>query len=199
MIPLNDLIENLVCGDDHRAEESARSFPAYGEDGLQALKILFAQPEADVRWWALRALAGFSPTEYPEASRILVDGLQDPEISVQTCAAVGLREQPNPEAVPHLIKLLEHEDTLLARTAGDALIALKKSATPALVEMVQGQLEDHSNAKVEAVRALAMIGDPASISTLFKAWEQGSSMVQHWAERGLNDMGIGMAFFNPGG
>jgi hypothetical protein len=199
MQSLEQLVENLLSGEDHRAEESARSFPVYHNSGVETLLEIFRHPEADHRWWALRALACFPAGDFPAAGDCLIKGLADPDLSVQNCAAVGLREQPTPEAVPHLVALLKHEDKLLARLAGDALAVLEKEASPALKEFVEGQGEKHSNGKVEAVRALALIRDPASISTLFHVWESGSSMVRHWAERGLNDMGIGMAFFDPGG
>jgi HEAT repeat protein len=198
MQKLDKLIDELLCGDENRAERSARSFPIYAEEGLQTLATLFTQSDPNTRWWAVRALAAFDPIEHPKSAEFLIKALQDPDSSVQACAAVGLREKPSPAAIPSLIKLLSHTDQLLARVAGDALIALKNAATPALMALVESLVDDHNTAKVEAVRALALIGDPASISTLFKIWESGSSMVQHWAEKGLNDMGIGMAFFDPG-
>jgi HEAT repeat protein len=198
MQELNQLIDDLNNGDENRAEKSARSFPTYGKEGLQVLGALFNDPDPNTRWWAVRSIAAFNPTEHPEASGYLIKALSDPDSSVQACAAVGLREKPSPVAIPQLIRLLSHTDQLLARVAGDALIALNKAATPALVDLTDQLVDDHNITKVEAVRALAMIGDPASISTLFRIWENGSSMVQHWAERGLNDMGIGMAFFDPG-
>jgi HEAT repeat protein len=196
---LDKLIDELLCGDENRAERSARSFPTYGEEGLQVLATLFSQPEPDARWWAVRALAAFDSVEYPQAGDVLISALQDSDVSVQACAAVGLRKNPSPAAIPNLIELLSHSDKLLARVAGDALVAQGKSATPVLVNLVEDLVADHNTAKVEAVRALALIGDPASISTLFTVWDKGSSMVQHWAEKGLNDMGIGMAFFDPSG
>lgn len=199
MQKLDKLLDELLCGDENRAERSARSFPIYGEESLQALAALFSQPDPDTRWWAVRALAGFDPVEHPQAAVFLIKALQDPDSSVQACAAVGLREKPSPAAIPGLIKLLSHKDQLLARVAGDALIALKNEATPSLVTLIEGLGNDHNTTKVEAARAMALIGDPASISTLFKIWESGSSMVQHWAEKGLHDMGIGMAFFDPRG
>jgi HEAT repeat protein len=199
MQKLDNLIDELLSGDENRAERSARSFPTYGAAGLHALSALVSQQDPDTRWWAARALAAFDQVEHPQAADFLIKALQDPDASVQACAAVGLREKPSFAAIPALIQLLSHTDKLLARVAADALIALQKSATPALVDLVEKSTDDHNNAKVEAVRALALIGDPTSISTLFKVWENGSSMVQHWAEKGLNDMGIGMAFFDPGG
>lgn len=198
MSDLEYLINELTSGDENRAEISARSFPDYGAAGLEALVNLLSAPDPDIRWWAVRALAAFDPGEQPVASDRIIQALQDADSSVQACAAVGLRENPSPKAIPHLIELLSHPDHLVARLAGDALVALNKKATPALVETINQFADDHSAAKVEAIRALALIGDPASISTLFQTWENGSSMVQHWAEKGLNDMGIGMAFFDPG-
>lgn len=198
MQTLEKLIQDLTSGNENRAEKSARFFPDYGEDGLKALMDLFTSPFEDTRWWAVRAMAAFDPDIYPKASAYLIKGLEDPDPSVQACAAVGLREKPAPAGIPTLIKMLSHSDKLVARMAGDALVALKKASTTALIELLDRLVDDHSIAKVEAVRALALIGDPSSISTLFKVWENGSSMVQHWAEKGLNDMGIGMAFFDPG-
>lgn len=198
MQPLDQLIENLTSGDDHRAEASARSFPDYGEAGLNALVDLYQQPDADLRWWAVRAMAAFDVIKYPQASKVLVSALGDSDLNVMACAAVGLRERPVVEAIPELIKKLAHEDKLIARLAGDALAALEKSASPALVEFLgQEEALPHA-ARVEAVRALAKIGDPAAIGPLFEVWENGSSMMQYWAERGLHDLGIGMAFFDPG-
>jgi HEAT repeat protein len=199
MQSLEQLVEDLLSGEDHRAEDSARLFPVYLDRGVQTLLEIYKHPEADHRWWALRALACFPAEDFPQAAECLIKGLNDTDLSVQNCAAVGLREQPTPAAVPHLVALLEHDDKLLARLAGDALAVLEKEASPALSEFIKHQGQNHSNGKVEAVRALALIRDPASISTLFHVWENGSSMVRHWAERGLNDMGIGMAFFDPGG
>ncbi|MEN8241925.1 MAG: HEAT repeat domain-containing protein, partial [Chloroflexota bacterium] len=79
----------------------------------------------------------------------------------------------------------------------DALVALEGRAVEALTHRFEAG-DDQAIGKTEAVRALALIGDPRSISTLFAAWENGSQMQRHWAERGLGNMGVGMEFFKPG-
>jgi HEAT repeat protein len=49
--------------------------------------------------------------------------------------------------------------------------------------------------RIEAVRALAHIDDPAVVPTLFAALSDPSAIVVHLAEEGLNRMGIGTVFF----
>ena len=82
----------------------------------------------------------------------------------------------------------------MARLAGDALIALGQDAISALDEASQS--EDPA-VRIEAVRALAKMRHPQTISALFKAVEDASSIVVHWAEQGLDDLGVGMIFFEP--
>ena len=49
------------------------------------------------------------------------------------------------------------------------------------------------------MRALAEIGDPDAIGALFKVFQEEAGMMQHWAEQGLERMGIGMVFFDSEG
>jgi hypothetical protein len=39
--------------------------------------------------------------------------------------------------------------------------------------------------------------DPAAISDLFTALDDPSPIVEHWAQRGLDGLGVGMVFFAP--
>jgi len=197
MTSLDHAIQELTSGNETRAEASARSFAIYGEEGIKALHELINQPDAESRWWAVRTAAEFDTAEYPEASQLILFGLDDPAPDVQTCAAVALRQRPTPAAIPFLVDLLSAPDQLLRRTVSDALVALEGRAVEALIHRFETE-DARSPGKTEAVRALALIGDPRSISTLFAAWEGGSQMQQHWDERGLSDMGVGMEFFKPG-
>jgi len=191
MPELQLLISDLTSGDDQVAENSIESIAAWGETALPALFDLSNSSDPEKRWWALRALAVIP---YPNVLPRLQRGLYDPDLSVRQCAALGLSQQPAAEAIPDLIILLDDQDRLLARLASDALIASGSQAVPVLIET----LENGSQlAKIEAVRALAMIGDKNSIGALFKAWQEGSAIVQYWAEEGLDRMGVGMQFFTP--
>ncbi len=191
MPDLQPVIADLTSGDDQRAEAASLALADLGEAALPALLDISENPDPDVRWWAIRALAG---VPHPQAASRLQSGLHDPDPAVRQCAALGLNKQPCAEAIPSLIRLLGDSDRLLARLTADALIALGSPAVPALQEMLANATPA---ARVEAARALALIADPVSIPTLFAAWEDGSALVQYWVEHGFENMGVGMQFFKP--
>jgi HEAT repeat protein len=96
--------------------------------------------------------------------------------------------------VPELIAALQDNDRLLARLAGDALIAIGEPAVEALLAVFRdGDLPP----RLDAARALALIGDRRAIPALFEALDGDSSLIAYWAETGLERMGVGMVFFQP--
>jgi HEAT repeat protein len=188
---LQSLITNLTSGDDRIAENSVEPIAALGESALPALFELIDSPDPEKRWWGLRALAVIP---HPEVPPRLQEALHDPDLAVRQCAVLGLGQQPSAESIPDLIILLDDQDRLLARLAGDALIAVGEQAVPALSKTLENGSQ---RTKIEAARVLALIGDPSSIPVLFKAWQEGSAMIQHWVEEGFDRMGVGMQFFQP--
>lgn len=191
MSDLESLLNELACGRDERAEQAASALAALGEQALPGLLALAQDLDDDTRWWALRSLAEI---ESPGAAQQLAAALDDPNPEIRQCAAAGLARQPNPLATTRLLILLRDPDRLLARLAGDALIASGDNAVPGLIEVLAS---DQPAARIEAARALALIGDSRAIGPLFEAWQDGSTLVQHWAEQGLDRMGVGMQFFKP--
>ncbi len=191
-IPMEALVNALARGDDEAAEQAAQALIAAGEAAVPALLALSRAPEADTRWWALRTLAEIPHAEVPPR---LQEALHDPDPAVRQAAALGLRHQPTPNAVPDLIALLADDDRLLASLAADALAATGAAATEALIRMLR---EGTPAARIEAARALAQLGDKTSIPALFEALDSPSPFVEHWANEGLERMGVGMIFFNPG-
>jgi HEAT repeat protein len=192
MAEMPSLISELTSGDDQRAESAALKLSTLGEKALPALLLLLDDPDADTRWWAVRVLAELNSAQVPTLLRTV---LGDTDVRVRQCAALALRQQPSPEAVQDLIAVLYDDDRLLAHLAADALIAIGEQAVPALLEV----FEDSSQAaRLEAVRALAAIADPTAIPTLYKALDEDSALMTHWAEAGLERMGVGMVFFYPG-
>ena len=191
MPDLQSLISDLTSGDDQVAENSIESIAALGETALPALFNLSDSPDPENRWWALRALAMIP---HPLVPSRLQQGLHDPDLTVRQCAVLGLSQQPSADVILDLIATLNDRDRLLARLAGDALIAVGSDALPALIETLE---HGSQPAKIEATRALALIGDKNSIGELFKAWQEGSALIQHWAEEGFDRMGVGMQFFMP--
>jgi HEAT repeat protein len=190
-IDKSDLITEFTCGSDNRAEIAALQLAAAGSNSLMTLREFLRDQDADIRWWATRTLAEIHTSE---STPLLLQALRDPEPEVQQCAALALRRQPNSDAIPQLIQALSASDRLLARLAGDALIAIGEDAVPALIEVIENNPQP---ARLEAVRALSAIGDTRAIPILIKVLDQDSAIMEHWAGQGLEKMGVGMVFFKP--
>jgi HEAT repeat protein len=150
---------------------------------------LAASPVGDSRWWAVRALAGFSDLE---ARAVLVNALADSDVSVRQCAALGFRAQPHPEALPALAAAVADDDPLVSRLAADAMGACGPSAVPWLQ---QALLSEHPRVRIEATRALAAMRDPSALPALYAALRDPTPLVEHWATQGLEDLGQGMVYF----
>jgi HEAT repeat protein len=191
MTELKRVIDELSSGDEQRAVAAVHELIISGEGSVEHLQKLFAHAEADLRWWALRAAAEV-PSE--ESKTLLVAGLADEDADVRCCAALGLRHQPTPEAIPGLIKQLGSSNKLLARLTADALTSIGEMAVPELLEVMENGPQ---NARLEAVRALAHIGDQRSIPILFRALNEEPAIIEYWANEGLEKMGVGMVFFKP--
>ncbi len=184
----------LARGDDEAAEQAAQHLVQQAEDPaalVDALAPWLQSPDPDRRWWALRILAEVPD---PRVPALLHQGLKDPDPQVKQAAALGLRLRPTAQAVDDLVDLLAHPDRLLASLAADALMAVGKAATPALLRVIQ---EGPPQARAQAVRALAALEDPRAIPTLFSLLDDPSPLISQWAEEGLARLGIGMLFFWP--
>jgi len=194
METLDQLLVDLTSGNEPQAEASAVQLVQFGELAFNLLSNLTSDPDPDTRWWAIRALSEFKEQD---ASPIFLQALEDSNPEIQACAALSLQKNPNAQAIPKLIPLLGNSNQLLSRLAGGALISLGFEATQHLIHLIESPDAQTPHSRLEAVRCLAEIQDPASIPTLFKIFQDGSSMMQYWAEEGLNRMGIGMVFFDP--
>jgi HEAT repeat protein len=121
-------------------------------------------------------------------------GLSETDPEVRAAAVYALGTRPEPEAVPLLIGVLNDPSAFLARTASDSLHRLGSSAVPALIEALKNQ---DAQTRGLAARALAHIADKSSIPALFHALEDDSTVVQYWADEGLDRMGVGQVYFKP--
>ncbi len=191
MVDLHPLVAELTGGDDERAEAAVRELAAHGKESVPVLRQLLASSDVDARWWALRTLAEIDD---PGVVPLLVAGLGDADTSVRGCAALALQKQPEPLAIPDLIRLLGEGDALLSRLAADALTEIGGEAVPALLAVMENSLQA---GRLEAARALALIGDQRAIPALFAALDEDSALLEYWASEGLERMGVGMVFFKP--
>ena len=187
-----DVLDELSCGEDERAEAALPRLAAWGPEVVELLQERLFNPETEVRWWAVRGLAEINDDRVPG---LLVKALMDADKSVRWCAELALRTHPSEIATPTLVGLLSDEDALTRRLAGDALIAIGSLGVPRLLEAIQA---GPNLARIEAVRALAKIRDERAIPVLFEALDDNSAMVEYWANEGLERMGVGMVFYKPG-
>lgn len=190
MAELADLLAELTSGDEARAEAAVPGLVALGEAAFPALRDLLTSPRVDDRWWALRVLAQNEQVE----TVWLLTALEDPQAEVRQCAALGLCSHPEHGSIAALVRALSDPDSLAANLAAAALISVGEPAVPALLDALN---EAAQAARLNAMRALAAIGDGRAIPAMMAALEEDSALMQHWAEAGLERLGLDMVYFNP--
>jgi len=188
---LSDILDELSCGEDEQAEAALSHLAALGSEVVEALCERLFNPEPEVRWWAVRALAEIHDERVPA---LLTRALSDPDKGVRWCAGLALRTNPSAQAAPTLLNLLSDKDALTRRLAGDALVAIGTQVVPQLLDAMQNS--EHIT-RLEAIRALARIGDERAIPMLFDALDDNSALIEYWASEGLEKMGVGMVFYEP--
>lgn len=191
MDELSALIAELDSGDDLRAEAAARRLGAYGEAAMPLLVARLESENAEQSWWAARALAEL---QGDEVVPLLVERLKDEDPAVRQCAALGLCHHADKRAIPALVEAMGDPDGLTARLAANALIAIGAEVVPELIEILKN---GRWSLRLEAARALALIGDARAVPALYEALDSDSALMEYWAEDGLERMGAGMVFFQP--
>ncbi|MEK6220856.1 MAG: hypothetical protein N2D54_01240 [Chloroflexota bacterium] len=186
-------MNQLTSGIDSQALLAVDKLIELGEKAIPSLRNLVAEENSDYRWWGYRTLSGIA---HPNSIKLLIRGLADNNLEVKKCIVLSLRSNPDEQAIPPLIGFLSNRDNLLSRLAGDALIAIGPDATSSLIQYLEETSHDERGF-VEAVRSLATIKDRRAISTLFKLLDSESSLVEYWANQGLENMGLEMMFFDP--
>ena len=201
MATLESLLDDLTSGDEARAEAAVSPLVAMGEEAVPALLDLSHSPVVDTRWWALRVLAS-SPHLQTEW---LVPFLNDPAPEVRQCAALGLAGKPDAGAVESLVHALSDDDSMVASLAANALVKTGSPAVPSLIEAVkrrsatEGSVEGtgSQSQRIHALRALAEIRDHRAIPIMMQVMQEDSALLQHWAQEGLERLGLDMVYIKP--
>lgn len=190
MDSIAELIQQLFNGNDEQADHAARQLSAHPLEAWQALRSWLSSPDEETRWWCVRALA-----ELPSQLTItqLLQALGDDEPSVRQCAALALQNACAEEAIPALVNSLGDPDSLVARLAGNALVATGKVATQSLIDALQ---TGNTSTRAGAARALALSADPEAICALYFALQDDSALVRYWADEGLDRLDSGMVYFS---
>jgi HEAT repeat protein len=187
---LDDLLVALTSGDESRAESAVKPLLVMGKEAIPALLALLKAKDGDHRWWAVRTLSQ-SPHLQIEW---LIPGLSDPDVAVRQAVALGLCTNPGEAAISPLIQALSDPDSLVSSLAMHALVANGKAAVPALMEVSS---DSPHAVRINVLRALAEIQDHRAISIFMAALEEQSALLQHWAEEGLNRLGLNMIYIKP--
>lgn len=189
---MESLLAELTSGDDERAEKAISALVELGEAALQPLLDLTRSEDADIRWWAIRALASSPHTQ----TRDLIPHLSDSTPEVRAAAALALCAHPGEEAVPALIKTLRDADSLTAGLAGNALV---KIGAPSVASLLEVMNEAENGIRILALRALSEIRDHRAIPVMMKCLnnENESAVIQYWAVQGLERLGLDMVYIKP--
>ena len=188
-----ELLNDLISGDETRAEEAVSLLVDLGEEAIPALLDLTHSSDADQRWWGLRVLAQ-SPSGTSRKSEWLVPFLSDPAREVRQCAALGLAASPDEGAIEPLIRVLSDEDSMVSNLALNALVKIGSAAVPSLLEVVKNAPQ---SARIHALRALAEIRDHRAIPVMMQVMGEDSALLQHWAKEGLERLGLNMVYIKP--
>jgi HEAT repeat protein len=192
---LERFLTAIAGGDDALAEQAAQELgllPAENQfETIEALLGLLQTGESDMRWWAVRGLSAIQNERIPA---ILAEFLNDPSAAVRQAAALGLRLQPDEKQIPVLLSALENQDRLTGQLAAQALSAVGSAAVEPLLSFLSGC---SPQARGTALRTLVEIGDERSLAMFYNLLDDESILVQHWANEGLERLGVGMVFFKP--
>jgi HEAT repeat protein len=201
---LQDLLNDLTSGSETRAEKAVPSLISLGNESIPALLDLTRSSNVDHRWWGLRVLAQAPHCQ----AEWLVPFLKDPAREVRQCAALGLAIKPHESAIQPLVQALSDADSMVSSLAVNALVKVGRAAVPALIEVVKRRSEGSAaahdaegnasqSARIHALRALAEIRDHRAIPVMMKVMEENSALLQHWAQEGLDRLGLDMVYIKP--
>ena len=187
---MQELLAELVSGDDACAEAASDALVELGETILPALCDLLRSPDVDSRWWAIRTLASLRDLD----PGLLLPSLTDPAPEIRQAAALGLASHPREDLTRPLVQALSDPDGLTAELAATALIAIGPPAVDSLLGVLK---EAKQSARIHAMHALAEIADPRSIRPMIESLSEDSVMLHYWANRGLDKLGVSMVYVKP--
>ena len=160
-------MEDLVSGDEARAEFAASQLAQLGGSAVPALDTLLKSSDEDHRWWAVRTLAQMSEID----ANYFINALNDISSEVRQAAALALAAHPTEKAAPALVCALNDDDAMVQTLAANALSAISKSAVPVLMDAFP---QASPSAKIHMMRVLSDVRDPRAIPVMMKAMDEDS-------------------------
>ena len=190
MAILKSLLDDLTSGDEKRAETAIPQLVELDADAIPSVLDLTKSSDVDTRWWALRTLASMPSAR----TEMLIPFLSDPAPEIRQCAALGLAIKTDESAVESLVQALQDADSMVSSLAGNALVKIGSAAVPSLIEAVKSGVQSQ---RIHALRALAEIKDHRAIPVMMQVMQEDSALLQHWAQEGLERLGLDMIYMKP--
>ena len=190
MTILKSLLDDLTSGDEKRAETAIPQLVELDADAISSVLDLTKSSDVDTRWWALRTLASMPSAR----TEMLIPFLSDPAPEIRQCAALGLAIKTDESAVESLVQALQDADSMVSSLAGNALVKIGSAAVPSLIEAVKSGVQSQ---RIHALRALAEIKDHRAIPVMMQVMQEDSALLQHWAQEGLERLGLDMIYMKP--
>lgn len=182
-----ELVQNLrraiAAQDDDACEVIAHAL-AVRSEALSLLRPLLAEGDANMRWWAVRAMAAAGDLA---AAPWLIQALDDPDEAVRCAAALALGQLQAQEAIPALAARLADESGWVRQSAADGLALIGEAAVPALAEALH---DERDGVRVRAAYALNKIRSPQAAKLLFQALNDANVLVRTYAGEALEGMGL---------
>lgn len=167
MSKIDEFLAAVDAADDERAEALCGQLPPRAETVL--LPLTHAD-SADLRWWAVRALAECGSAQAADA---LVAALRDDDPGVRAVAARVLAhlQARHPAAVrPHLAQiaqLLLDRDGLVRQSAADALALCGDSAVPILAAILDAPAADRAPGDTDGLLDDSLLNNSLLNNSLF--------------------------------
>ncbi len=83
---------------------------------------------------------------------------------------------------------------MVGSLAVNALIKIGSVTVPSLIEAVKSGPQAQ---RIHALRALAEIRDHRAILVMMQVMQEDSALLQHWAQEGLEQLGLDMVYIKP--
>lgn len=151
-----------VHADPNVRQAVARALESYGKEHPEFLGVLArlaADPEVDVRARALESLGRYGPA----ATDVLVGALDESgrqllEPALGSLARVRFRDSA---AVPRLVELLDHEESVVRWRAADVLASMGEAAGAGIPALVRHLGDESRYMRISARETLEKLGDVA--------------------------------------
>lgn len=187
MSPLSALHAAIQAQDDKAAEIAVTSLLAAD---APVLMTWLKAPDADQRWWAVRALAHCGGEE-AAAALLAQMGEADPAVRSVAAFSLGTLHGRHPTTVrpllPTLAAHLADADGRVRQVVADALALCGGDAIPALAVVLAGA---DQSARTRAAYALYKINDLQSAPLLFHYLNDPNYMVQTYMVETLDNLGL---------